>query len=67
MDTSFNASIQSRRMHQIVRIVKDMNLSSIRRILSLFDATDITCHHFLPHFGMTLGEFCVAYVIKLSK
>lgn len=57
--------IRLKRTEQVVGKVQSMSLSSIRKIMRLFvQQPDITPNHLLPEFGMTLGEFCVGYVVK---
>ena len=58
-------AIRLKRIEHVVGKVQGMSLSSIRKIMRLFiRQPDITPNHLLPEFGMTLGEFCVGYVVK---
>lgn len=52
------------RTERIVQEVKNMELRHIRQIMSLFCNPNVTSDHYLPQFGFTLGEFCVAYVVR---
>ena len=57
--------IRYKRTAHVVETVRGMSLASIRRIMQLFSKhPNLTPDHLLPKFGITLGEFCVAYVVK---
>lgn len=57
-------NLKVRRTEQIVDVVKNMQLKHIRKIMALVCKPDITSDHLLLDFGMTLGEFSVAYMLK---
>ena len=60
-------NIKCRRTELVVKKVKSMTLANIRQIMKLFsNLPDLTPDHLLPQFGITLGEFCVAYVVRQS-
>ena len=52
------------RFEKIINIVAKLNTRHIRRIMSTMNNPDITPHHLLVGFGITIGEFCTAYVIR---
>ena len=61
-------TVKYRRTEKVVQQVKSMTLANIRQIMKLFsNLPDLTPDHFLPEFGITLGEFCVAYVVRQTK
>ena len=57
--------IKFRRTQSVIKKVKGMNLGKIRKIMRIFSKQpSVTPDHLIPEFGITLGEFCVAYVVK---
>ena len=59
------ASVRLKRTEKVVAKVQNMSLSNIRQIMGLFTKRpELTPDHFLPSHGITVGEFCVAYVVK---
>lgn len=58
-------AIRLKRTEHVVGKVQSMSLANIRKIMRLFkNQPDITPDHLLPEFGITVGEFCVGYVVK---
>ena len=58
-------TIRLKRTEHVVETVRAMSLKNIRKIMRLFtNNPSLTPNHLLPEFGMTVGEFCVAYVVK---
>lgn len=58
------SKIKINRTKQIVNEVQHMKLKHIRQIMSMLHNPTITADHLLPGFGFTIGEFCVAYVVR---
>lgn len=64
-DNALNgAQLRVKRTERIVNEVQKMELKHIRQIMSMLCDPDVTSDHFLPQFGFTFGEFCVAYVVR---
>lgn len=61
-------NIKIRRTKAVVQHVQNMSLGHIRRIMRIFtNEPSVTPDHFIPRFGMTLGEFCVGYVVRSQQ
>ena len=58
------AQLRVKRTERIVNEVQKMELKHIRQIMSMLCDPEVTSDHFLPQFGFTFGEFCVAYVVR---
>ena len=52
------------RFEEIISIVENLNTRYIRQIMSTMNNPNITPDHLLVNFGITIGEFCTAYVIR---
>lgn len=52
------------RFEEIISVVESMNTKYVRKIMSTLNDPDVTPDHLLTNFGITIGEFCTAYVIR---
>ena len=64
---SFQENIANKnisRFEEIISVVESMNTKYVRKIMSTLNDPDVTPDHLLTNFGITIGEFCTAYVIR---
>lgn len=50
-----------------VKTVSALRIKHVRVLLSLTRRDDAGPHMFAPEYGMTLGEFCTAYVMTRQR
>ena len=65
-DTDIDSIVQPSmtRIEKIMDMVQHMNTKYIRQIMMMLSKPNITPDHVLTNYGITLGEFCTAYVIR---
>jgi len=51
----------------ILKRVSGMRIKHIRILLALTRRENATTNSFSPEYGMTLGEFCTAYVMTRQR
>ena len=51
----------------IVKKVEQFIIKDTRKIMSIMRTRGAKTEEFMPKFGMTVGEFCVGYILKLKN
>ena len=55
------------RLESIFNYISQFRVKYVRNIMSVMRDPTTDVNTFLPHLGITLGEFCIAYVINMRK
>ena len=64
---NLNARIALSRMESIFKYITNLRIKNIRVIMSCLRDPKTNEHSFLPLLGITIGEFCCAYVLLMQN